>query len=341
MSSERFAGERQARAAVHRAVQEGARRRQERRRAGSRWSQRQFTEELDRLHVRMANARLERVAEHHLRSTPFTPLGEEDLPLLERQITAYEHRERLQVLELPKLEERLALLRVNHVTQRDLVDGALFRQVTQELFRIALPECLRFAGYTRDHGFRPPSPEEVSVVLPWRSALLAGEAFRDMGVRHFQHLDVRRNEETLLPELRYERLAHLPETIIEGCQFVISDPMLATGGTALLAVDWLLQYHIAERHITVFSVVAAPEGVDLLLHTYPELRVLTCALDASFDERGYITGPGLGDFGDLAMRGVDAEYVQTHWVGTGILTSIEGQRILDRTNGVAACAIAS
>ena len=76
--------------------------------------------------------------------------------------------------------------------------------------------------------------------------------------------------------------------------FVV-DPMLATGGSAVAAIDLLREQ--GARDIRVLCIVAAPEGVALLEARHPEVRIYTPAVDERLNEMKFIV-PGLGDFGD-------------------------------------------
>jgi uracil phosphoribosyltransferase len=76
---------------------------------------------------------------------------------------------------------------------------------------------------------------------------------------------------------------------------MLIDPMLATGGSAIAALD-LLSERGAKR-VRLVSLVAAPEGIARVHEQYPSLPVFTAAIDQRLDRRGYIV-PGLGDAGD-------------------------------------------
>jgi uracil phosphoribosyltransferase len=73
------------------------------------------------------------------------------------------------------------------------------------------------------------------------------------------------------------------------------DPMLATGGSAVAALDHLAQ--AGARDIRMICIVAAPEGVDMVQKHHPGVRIYTPAIDKHLNEHKYIV-PGLGDFGD-------------------------------------------
>lgn len=100
-----------------------------------------------------------------------------------------------------------------------------------------------------------------------------------------------RDEETLEP---VEYLVKLPEDIDQR-QIFVMDPMLATGGSAILAVDSLKKRGAA--NIKFVCLVAAPEGVKKLQDAHPDIDIYTASLDERLNENGYIV-PGLGDAGD-------------------------------------------
>ena len=105
------------------------------------------------------------------------------------------------------------------------------------------------------------------------------------------HIGMYRDEETLKP---VEYLVKLPEDIDQRQIFVV-DPMLATGGSAILAVDSLKKRGAA--NIKFVCLVAAPEGVKKLQEAHPDIDIYTASLDEKLNEHGYIV-PGLGDAGD-------------------------------------------
>lgn len=91
-----------------------------------------------------------------------------------------------------------------------------------------------------------------------------------------------------------EYYAKLPEDIAERLT-VIVDPMLATGNSAIAAVDRLKQR--GARNLRLLCLLAAPEGIAALTKAHPEVPVYTAAIDQRLNEHGYIV-PGLGDAGD-------------------------------------------
>lgn len=109
---------------------------------------------------------------------------------------------------------------------------------------------------------------------------------------------IQRNEasDTKSPDQRFN-YAKCPKDISER-QVLLLDPMLATGGSAIRAMEILIhQFNCKEENIMFLNVVAAPEGIAAFCTHFPKARVITSAIDDCMNEHKYIT-PGLGDFGD-------------------------------------------
>lgn len=104
------------------------------------------------------------------------------------------------------------------------------------------------------------------------------------------HIGMSRNEETLEPEEYYCKLPQDVEAYT-----IVVDPMLATGGSAVAAIDHLKKRGL--HNICFMCLVAAPCGVEKLNLAHPDIPIYTAALDDSLNEKGYIV-PGLGDAGD-------------------------------------------
>lgn len=105
------------------------------------------------------------------------------------------------------------------------------------------------------------------------------------------HIGLYRDEETLRPVFYYNKLPTSPT--VQLC--LVLDPMLATGGSAVAAVDMLKKWG-AER-IKFVGILAAPEGIERLQNAHPDVDIYVAAVDERLNEVGYIV-PGLGDAGD-------------------------------------------
>jgi uracil phosphoribosyltransferase len=103
---------------------------------------------------------------------------------------------------------------------------------------------------------------------------------------------IQRDERTAQPSLYYSKLP--PDVSQRTC--LLLDPMLATGGTAIKAVEVLREMGVPEHAIIFINLIAAPEGIQALQRVYPDIKIITAAIDDGLDARKYIV-PGLGDFG--------------------------------------------
>lgn len=106
------------------------------------------------------------------------------------------------------------------------------------------------------------------------------------------HIGMYRDETTHRP---VEYLVKLPEP--EGRLFILTDPMLATGYTAVHGVNTLLRKGANPENIMFLALVAAPEGLDVFFKAHPNIPVYVAAVDDHLNENAYIV-PGLGDAGD-------------------------------------------
>lgn len=105
------------------------------------------------------------------------------------------------------------------------------------------------------------------------------------------HIGVYRNEETLEPVYYYCKLP----VDITSRKIIVVDPMLATGGSAVYAIDYLKSEGV--KDIIFMCLVAAPEGIAKLLNKHPDVSIYTAKIDQGLTKEGYIY-PGLGDCGD-------------------------------------------
>ncbi|KAJ9113523.1 Uracil phosphoribosyltransferase, synthesizes UMP from uracil [Naganishia adeliensis] len=130
------------------------------------------------------------------------------------------------------------------------------------------------------------------------SIMRAGEAM-EAGLRdccrsvRIGKILIQRDEETAQPKLFY---AKLPEDISTRYCLLL-DPMLATGGSAMQAIEVLLEHGVKEEKILFLNLISSPEGLKTVCEKYPKLTTITAWVDEGLDEKRFIV-PGLGDFGD-------------------------------------------
>ncbi len=133
---------------------------------------------------------------------------------------------------------------------------------------------------------------EVGLVPILRSGLgMVDGVWEMIPVAEVWHLGLYRDEKTLRPVQYYNRLPPKPRVQLA----LVLDPMLATGGSAIAAVDILKEWGVPK--IKFVGMIGAPEGVKALSDAHPEIDIHLAALDDRLNEIGFIV-PGLGDAGD-------------------------------------------
>ncbi|KAJ1962270.1 Uracil phosphoribosyltransferase, synthesizes UMP from uracil [Dispira parvispora] len=129
------------------------------------------------------------------------------------------------------------------------------------------------------------------------SIMRAGEAM-EQGLRdccrsvRIGKILIQRDEETAQAKLYY---AKLPADIASRYVLLL-DPMLATGGSAIRAIEVLLEHGVQEEHILFLNLLCSPEGIRAVLDKFPKLQIITSDVDDGLDDNKFIM-PGLGDFG--------------------------------------------
>ena len=106
------------------------------------------------------------------------------------------------------------------------------------------------------------------------------------------HVGVYRDPDTHMP---VEYLVRLPDTADR--IFILCDPMVATGNSAVHAIDVLKKRGVSDEQIIFLALVAAPEGVEVFQKSHPNVKLYVASLDSHLNDHAYIV-PGLGDAGD-------------------------------------------
>jgi uracil phosphoribosyltransferase len=134
------------------------------------------------------------------------------------------------------------------------------------------------------------APQLVGKKLVFAPVLRSGMGMLD-GMLGVAHIGLYRDPATLnCVEYYFKAPADLAERVV-----IVVDPMLATGNTAIAAVDRLLE--AGAKQVRMACLLASPEGVSKFLGHHPDVRVWTAAVDQRLNDHGYIL-PGLGDAGD-------------------------------------------
>lgn len=179
-----------------------------------------------------------------------------------------------------------------------------FRRHLRELARLVIAEALRDLPAT-ERRVRTPLGAETPVrdpVLPVLVPILrAGLGMSEAAIEALpgapvRPIGIRRDEATLRPHIYSCHLDGPPPT---GCCLLL-DPMLATGGSAVAALDALRAW--GARDLRFAGLLGAPPGVAAVRAAHPAVPIFLAALDPGLDPRGYIV-PGLGDAGDRYFTG--------------------------------------
>lgn len=209
----------------------------------------------------------------------------------------YEHKEfaKLFILDHPLIQHKLSMMR--------------FKGCEQKLFRSALKEISLLMGYEITRHLPMTTREIETPIQLMKAPVLAGdrpaivpilraglgmsEGLNElMPSAAIGHIGLYRDHETHQP---CEYLVKLPAP--KNRPFILVDPMLATGNSAVHAVDVLVKHGVKVENISFMALVGAPEGVATFRKSYPDLPIYIAALDEKLNEQAYIT-PGLGDAGD-------------------------------------------
>jgi uracil phosphoribosyltransferase len=202
------------------------------------------------------------------------------------------------VINHPLAQQKLARLRDCATDQAD--------------FRRLLGDVALFLAYeaTRDLATKPTVVETPLAQCKGRALkhkillvpiLRAGLGMLDAALRIIPEaqtgfIGLKRDESTLEPISYY---SNVPDDL-RSFDVILMDPMLATGGSAIAALDLLIARRA--KRVRMINLLAAPEGIRKLRKHYPDLPVFTAAIDKRLNEIGYIF-PGLGDAGDRQFNG--------------------------------------
>ncbi|TMS55466.1 uracil phosphoribosyltransferase [Mycobacterium sp. DBP42] len=200
----------------------------------------------------------------------------------------------LHVIDHPLVQHKLTLMRQKDVSTKG------FRQLLNEISMLMSYEVLRDIP-VRDIDIETPLESTTGAVIDGKklvfvSILRAGSGILDgmLGVMpnaRVGHIGLYRDPKT---RVAVEYYFKLPGDLRER-DVVVADPMLATGNSAVAAIDRIKEYE--PRSIKFVCLLTCPEGVATLHEAHPEVPIYTAALDRELDERGYIR-PGVGDAGD-------------------------------------------
>ena len=198
------------------------------------------------------------------------------------------------VLDHPLIQHKLAVLRDKNTPVKEFreliseIAGLMCYEATRSLptveveveTPVALAKCRKLSG------------KKLAIIPILRAGLGMVDSMVDLiPSAKIGHIGLYRDPETHLP---VEYYCKLPEDIENRKVFVV-DPMLATGGSAIAAIDFLKKRGC--QNIVMMNVIGCPEGVKAVQEAHPDVELYLAALDEKLNDHAYIV-PGLGDAGD-------------------------------------------
>ncbi|MCI1945301.1 uracil phosphoribosyltransferase [Clostridium luticellarii] len=194
----------------------------------------------------------------------------------------------------PLVLHKLALIRDKNTGSKD------FRELVEEVAMLMAYEVTR-SFQTEDIEIETPiakttcrmlSGKKVAVIPILRAGLgMVSGVLKIIPTARVGHIGLYRDETTLKP---VEYFCKLPQDIGER-EIIVTDPMLATGGSAIDAIAMLKRK--GAKNIKLMCLIAAREGIKAVMKAHPDIHMYTAAVDEKLNENGYIV-PGLGDAGD-------------------------------------------
>ena len=197
-------------------------------------------------------------------------------------------------LKHPLIQHKLSILRSRKTGVKEFreligeISGLMCYEATRNLpveevmvqTPVAQAKCYKLAG------------KNLAIIPILRAGLGMVDAMLDLiPSAKVGHIGLYRDPETHLP---VEYYCKLPEDIGKRQVFVV-DPMLATGGSAIAAIDFLKQHGC--KQIIMMNIIGCPEGVKAVQEAHPDVDIYVAAIDEKLNEHAYIV-PGLGDAGD-------------------------------------------
>ena len=199
------------------------------------------------------------------------------------------------IFDHPLIRHKIAILRDEKTSMKE------FRELVEEITTLMTYESLKEGVPTTEIEVKTPLEVCTQQIVKDNAIVIVPILRAGLGMVNgihvlfpsakVGHIGMYRNEETLVPETYY---CKLPEGIEDKLVLVV-DPMLATGGSAVDALNLLKQRGC--KSIKFMAIIGAPEGVSKVAEAHPDVNIYVSTLDRCLNDHGYIL-PGLGDAGD-------------------------------------------
>ena len=202
--------------------------------------------------------------------------------------------DKVHVLDHPLLQHKLCILRDENTGVKD------FREVVSEIATLMCYEATRdlpledveIKTPVATAKFKALTGKKLAIVPVLRAGLGVVDGILTLvPSAKVGHIGLYRDPQTLEP---VEYYCKMPNDIADR-DVIILDPMLATGGSASAAIQFIKNYGV--KHIKLMNIIAAPEGIERVHKDHPDVDIYCAAVDEKLNDHGYIV-PGLGDAGD-------------------------------------------
>lgn len=206
----------------------------------------------------------------------------------------------IKIIENPVVLQNLCVMRDKKSNAQEI------RLATRKITRVLIYEASKTLPLVEKTVQTPLSPCETKTIDPEINIIIspilrAGLIFTDEAIdilpqACIRHIGMYRDEETLKPVWYYNKVP-MDLQPPEKHHVFITDPMLATGNSLIEAIKLYADKEVPLENIKVISIISAPEGILNIQEKYPQVEILTAAVDSHLNEHGYIV-PGMGDAGD-------------------------------------------
>ena len=210
------------------------------------------------------------------------------------------NKELVRIIENPVISQNLCKMRDKNT------DSQGVRLATRKITRVLLYEAAKNLPLV-DKKIETPIKtttfktikEDINIIIS--PILRAGLIFTDEAIdilpqACIRHIGMYRDEKTLKPVWYYNKVP-MEAPNPENFYIYITDPMLATGNSLIEAIRLYADKKIPMENIKCICIMAAPEGIENIQREFPEVEIITAAVDEGINEKGYIV-PGMGDAGD-------------------------------------------
>ena len=210
------------------------------------------------------------------------------------------NQDKIRVIKNPVILQNLCIMRDKNTKSQEI------RIAIRKITRVLLYEASKSLPIVEKTVITPLTSFKTETIDPEINIIIspilrAGLIFTDEAIdilpqACIRHIGMYRDEKTLKPVWYYNKV---PMKVQDSHKFhiFIADPMLATGNSLIEAIKLYADKKIPLENIKVICIIAAPEGILNIQAKFPEIEIITAAVDSHLNENGYIV-PGMGDAGD-------------------------------------------